>query len=227
MPEYCTCGAELPPDARFCHRCGKPQREEVQPETVERPMEAVTAVPPGLTGVSPPIAPLRVNFHNTTAVRIGLLMAGVASLLSALPAMALGLAGLAIWWLTAGFLSVYLYRRRTGQFLTVDSGLRMGWITGLLGSTITSVVFTVSVVPLIRGGGIASLYQEQFHKMYGNDPNVEQAIKILQTPSGLALVVVFALLFFFLIITFLCTAGGALGAKLVGGVSGPGPKPAR
>jgi hypothetical protein len=101
----------------------------------------------------------------------------------------------------------------------------MGWITGLLGSTITSVVFTVSVVPLISGGGIASIYKEQFQKMYGNDPGLQQALKILQTPSGLALVVVFALLFFFLIITFLCTAGGALGAKLVGGVSGPGPKP--
>ena len=38
---------------------------------------------------------------------------------------------------------------------------------------------------------------------------------------------IFVLLFFFLIITFLCTAGGALGAKLVGGVTGPGPKSAR
>jgi hypothetical protein len=122
---------------------------------------------------------------------------------------------------------VYVYRRRTGQFLTVDSGLRMGWITGLLGSTITSVVFTVSVVPLIRGGGMAALYQEQFHKMYGNDPNVQQALKILEDPKSLALVVIFVMLFFFLIITFLCTAGGALGAKLVGGVSGPGPKAAR
>jgi hypothetical protein len=103
----------------------------------------------------------------------------------------------------------------------------MGWITGLIGSTISSVVFTVSVVPLINGGGIAKLYEEQFHKMYGNDPNVAQAMKILQTPSGLAMVVIFALLFFFLIITFLCTAGGALGAKLAGGVTGPGPKPAR
>jgi hypothetical protein len=226
MPEYCTCGAELPPDARFCHRCGRPQREEIQPETVERPPEIVTAAP-AVTVTPAPSAPPRVNFHNTTAVRIGLLMAGIASLLSALPTYALGLAGLAIWWVSAGFLSAYFYRRRTGHFLTVDSGLRMGWITGLLGSTITSVVFTVSVVPLIRGGGIASVYKEQFHKMYGDDPNLQQALKILQTPSGLALVVVFALLFFFLIITFLCTAGGALGAKLVGGVNGPGPKPAR
>jgi hypothetical protein len=225
MPEFCTCGAELPRDARFCHRCGKPQREEIEPEVVAPIPQGTPAVVAAVTTSPEATAPPRVNFHNATAVRIGLLLAGVASLLSALPAMALGLGGLAIWWLTAGFLSVYVYRRRTGQFLTVDSGLRMGWITGLLGSTITSVVFTVSVVPLIRGGGLAAIYQEQFHKMYGNDPNVQQALKMLENPSSLALVVVFALLFFFLIITFLCTAGGALGAKLVGGVTGPGPRP--
>jgi zinc ribbon protein len=231
MPEFCTCGAELPPDARFCHRCGKPQREEVQPETVDRvppsaPEIVTTAAP--VSAVAPHAGtPPRVSFHNPTAVRIALVMAGAASLLSALPTMAAGLAGLAIWWVTAGFMSVYIYRRRTGQFLTVDSGLRMGWITGLLGSTITSVVFTVTLVPLIRGGGLATLYQEQFRKMYGDDPNVQQALKMLQNPGSLALVVVFVLLFFFLIITFLCTAGGALGAKLVGGVTGSGPKTAR
>jgi hypothetical protein len=229
MPEFCTCGAELPPDARFCHRCGKPQREEVEPETIARESHVVPpiigAAIPDLT--APPSAPPRVNFHNAQAVRVGLLMAAIASLLSALPTMALGLVGLALWWIIAGFLAVYIYRRRTGQLLTVDSGLRMGWITGLLGSTITSVLFTVSVVPLIRGGGLTTLYKEQFHKMYGSDPNVEQALRMLENPSSLALVVVFALLFFFLIITFLCTAGGALGAKLVGGVTGAGPKPAR
>jgi hypothetical protein len=217
MPDFCTCGAELPPDARFCHRCGKPQREEVVPET-ERPPEIA---PVAIAAAAPPP---RLNFHNATAVRIGLLMASIASLLSALPVLAAGIVGLAIWWLTAGFLAVYIYRRRTGQFLTVDSGLRMGWITGLLGSTITSVVFTASVVPLIRGGKIAALYEEQFRKMSGNDPNVQEAIKILQSPSGMALFVIMALLFFFLIITFLCTAGGALGAKLAGGVTAPGSK---
>ncbi|HLY18984.1 MAG TPA: zinc ribbon domain-containing protein [Bryobacteraceae bacterium] len=222
MPEFCSCGAELPLDARFCHRCGKPQREEIVPDTVAQMPEIVPAV--SAAPVTEAAKAPRLNFHNATAVRIGLLMASIGSLLSALPVLAAGLVGLAIWWLTAGFLAVYIYRRRTGHFLSVDSGLRMGWITGLLGSTITAVVFTASVVPLIRGGKIASLYEEQFRKMSVNDPNVQQAIKLLESPSGLAMFVVIALLFFFLIITFLCTAGGALGAKLVGGVATQGPK---
>jgi len=230
MPEFCTCGAELPPDARFCHRCGKPQREEVEPETVGpggrmAAPEIATAATPGFGGTPPPTTAPRVNFHNATAVRVGLLMAGCASLLTALPL--LGPLGLVVWWLTAGFFSVYVYRRRTGQFLTVDNGLRMGWITGLLGSTITSVLFTVSMVSLTSGGGFASVYQAQVRKMSGNDPNVQEALKMLESPSGMALFVIIALVFLFLIITFLCTAGGALGAKLVGGVTGPGPKAAR
>jgi len=229
MPEFCTCGAELPPDAWFCHRCGKPQREGIALETVGRgPVgapEILTAATPGSEGAPPRATPPRVNFHNATAVRIGLLMAGIASLLTALPL--LGPLGLVVWWVTAGFLSVYIYRRRTGQFLTVDSGLRMGWITGLLGSTITSVMFTATLVTLISGGGSASLFQAQVRKMSANDPNVQEALKMLESPTGLALFVIVALLFLFLIITFLCTAGAALGAKLVGGVTGPGPKAAR
>jgi hypothetical protein len=229
MPEFCTCGAELPPDARFCHRCGKPQREEDQPRTVERRPESapemVTAAAPSPTGSTVSITPPRVNFHNATAVRTSLLMASVASLLTALPL--LGPPGLVIWWLTAGFFSSYVYRRRTGHFLTVDGGLRMGWITGLLGSTITSVFFTASMVVLTSRGGFASVYQEQMLKMSANDPNVRQALKMMETSSGMAVFVIVALFFLFLIITFLCTAGGALGAKLVGGVSGPGPKAAR
>lgn len=212
MPEFCTCGAELPSDARFCHRCGKPQREEAILESLE---QAPAAQPPP-TPVPPRIPHVGLNFHNPTAVRIGLLMASIGSFLSALPILAAGLIGLAVWWLTAGFLSVYFYRRRTGEFLTVDSGLRMGWITGLLGSAITSVLVAVSLVPIARGGGIARMYEQQMRKMSVSDPSVEQAIKILQSPGGMVAFVAVALLFSFAIITFLCTAGGALGAKLVG-----------
>ena len=120
MPEFCTCGAELPPDARFCHRCGKPQREEIVPETVEPPENApalVTGAPPRpATAPIPQARPPRVNFHNNTAVRIGLLMAGsgVAAERACLP-WSLGSGGPGdLVDDRAGFLSVYIYRRRTG-----------------------------------------------------------------------------------------------------------------
>ena len=210
MPDFCTCGAELPPDARFCHRCGKPQRDEVIPETVERQ----AAIMPAAAPIPPSAVPLpRVSFHNPMAVRIGLLMAIAASLSSPLPVWLAGLAGLVVWWLSAGFLSVYIYRRQTGQFLTVDSGLRMGWITGLLGSTMTAVLFTISMVPLARNGGVASMYEERFRKLSASDPNVQQALKVLESPGGVAVLIVIALLLVFAIVTFFCTAGGALGAK--------------
>jgi hypothetical protein len=213
MPDFCTCGAELPPDARFCHRCGKPQREEVIPETVERRAEIAAVAAP----VPPSRPPLPgVGFHNPMAVRIGLLMASAASLSSPLPVWLAGLAGLVVWWLFAGFLSVYIYRRQTGQFLTVDSGLRMGWITGLLGSTMTAVLFTISMVPLARSGGVASMYEERFRKLSATDPNVQQALKVLESPSGVAILILIALLLVFAIVTFFCTAGGALGAKFGG-----------
>lgn len=213
MPDFCTCGAELPPDARFCHKCGKPQREELPTQVAEVP--PVAMAPPIV--VATPATPPRLNFRNRAAVRIGLLTATIASLLSALPVVALGLMGLLLWWLTAGFFAAFLYRRSTGQRLSVDGGLRMGWITGLLGSTITAVLFTISAVPLIRGGEIGQRYAEQVRQMAGTDASVQQALKVLETPGGLALIIVMALLFSFLMITFLCTAGGALGAKLVGG----------
>jgi hypothetical protein len=219
MLEYCTCGAQLPPDARFCHRCGKPQGEEIVSEpAVEPALNPIAAAPPEIA--APPAAPPRVSFHNTTAVRIGLLMAGAASLFSALPAMAGGLLGLALWWICAGFLSVYFYRRRTGYRLTFDNGLRMGGITGLLGATITAVVFTAIMVPMIRGGSLARLYADQFHRMYGSDLTAQQ-MKILEDPNTLGIAIVFGWLFSFLIITFLATAGGALGAKMFGRVTGP------
>lgn len=176
--------------------------------------------PPFVVPPVPPSRPPRLDFRNPTAVRIGLLLASMASLLSALPVVAAGVPGLIVWWLLAGAASAWLYRRRTGQLLSVNGGLRMGWITGLIGSAITAVIFTLSVVPLARNGGIATLYQEQLRKMSMPDNNVQEALRILQSPSGLAAFIIVALLFFFVFITLLSSAGGALGAKLAGKPTG-------
>ena len=68
MPEFCSCGAQLPPDARFCHKCGKPQRAEILVEEEPEPTAIQEARLP------PPSAPTpaALNFRNPVAVRVGL-----------------------------------------------------------------------------------------------------------------------------------------------------------
>src|SRR5262249_30310314 len=134
MPDSCTCGTQLPPEALFCHKCGKPQRD-VPAET-----EPVVEPPPTpLIPVSP--ASIPVDFHNPVGVGIGLLMASMNALLIWIPLMNFAL------WAGSGFLAVYLYRRRTGHFFTLRSGLRLGWITGVMTFAITTLIFTVTVIP--------------------------------------------------------------------------------
>lgn len=211
MPEFCTCGAQLPPDARFCHKCGKPQQEEPASEAAPPDTNPLSPVP-GRTSSAAALekdAPLALNFRNPVAVRVGLTLASVATLLSSLPWLSYG--GF-IWLFSAGFFSVYLYRRRTGQPLTVRSGARMGWITGVLSFVIITILFTISIVAM-RTGDLAGLYRE---RMPVQDRNMEQALQLLQSPGGLASILLLSLLVMFVLITSICTAGGALGAKIAG-----------
>jgi hypothetical protein len=203
MPEFCTCGAELPPDARFCHKCGKPQREEPV-------LTPVVIPPPEPVPVRPPRTP---SFHNPLAVRTGLLAASLAALLNLVPVVSYGFL---IWLLAAGFFSVFLYNRRAGLLLTVRQGARMGWITGVISFAISALFFTLSMVALAgRNGGLAGLYKERLESMPMNDRNVQEALELLQSPAGMAVVVIGSLFFVFVIVTSFCTAGGALGAKIL------------
>src|SRR5579862_3192296 len=77
VPDSCTCGAQLPPDARFCHKCGKPQRDE--PLLVDEPV----VVPPPPPLAPPPPAP-PISFRNAIAVRVALATGIPIVLLSAL-----------------------------------------------------------------------------------------------------------------------------------------------
>src|SRR3984957_8547658 len=137
VPAYCTWGAQLPPDARFCHKCGKPQYdympvvEEAEPEPVAPPLSE--------------LQPLRlatdIGFHNGLAVRIGFVAAIGAVLIAMLP-VPLPFVRLPIAFVAAGFLAVFLYSRRTGQTLSIRNGARMGWITGIFSFTAVTIFFT-------------------------------------------------------------------------------------
>src|ERR1700693_5429178 len=83
VPEFCTCGAQLPPDARFCHKCGKPQYDYpgVEQSETPPPLIEVASVPP-----APPVQVSgEISFHNRLAVRVGLISAVAAVLVSVVP----------------------------------------------------------------------------------------------------------------------------------------------
>lgn len=204
MSDYCSCGAALPPDALFCHKCGKPQREI---PVVEAEIQVVEPPPPSHLA-PPPVQPQPLNFHNPLAVRIAFIVALVTALLSWLPFLNI------ILWAGAGFFAVFLYRRRTGSLLTVRAGMQMGWITGVMSYAITVVIFTATILPTAISGGVGAMFQAQFKN--ATDPSVQQALKMFESGPGLAFLLVVTLIMLFVFICALSMVGGALGAKMVG-----------
>ena len=200
MPEFCSCGAQLPLDALFCHKCGKPQRELLAPEP---PVQPVQEERPRFL---PPPAVLRealpLNFRNAAAVRIALVVAAASTLVFFfLPFLN---------WVFGGFFAVFFYRRRTGSLLNLGAGMRMGWITGVLAFALYIVPFALQL-PRMSG-----LVQERLRGMSADPAIIQQMMGFFQSSAGMAMVVAFTLIAMFLIITFLSMAGGALGAKVVG-----------
>jgi hypothetical protein len=194
MPEFCSCGTQLPPDSLFCNKCGKPQRDVVAPEPEPESDAALLPPPPAPVVVAPP--PL--NFHNLVAIKIAFMMAVLATLMSFLPY---------VNWLAAGFFAALMYRRRTGYLLNLESGLRLGWMTGMLMFVIIMVIFTASMALISAAGGLSALPAEVKAAV---DPRVQEMFKTLQSAPAVAQFLVMLFVF----ITLFSMAGGALGAKL-------------
>jgi hypothetical protein len=201
MPEFCTCGAELPPDALFCHKCGKPQREIMAPEEQPEP-------PPRESPESAPLPPRRealpLNFQNPVALRIAIIVAIASTLLNFVVPF--------LTWVAGGFFAVMFYRRRTGSFLNVNAGVRLGWITGLLTFVLSAIVFTIQVLPHLN-----ILIEQQIRNLPTRDPVLlEQMKHFFNSGPGIATALMFSLGAMFILITLLTVAGGALGAKVMG-----------
>jgi hypothetical protein len=196
MPEFCTCGAQLASDSLFCHKCGKAQRDILEPEP-QAPEPQVSALPPP---PAPTAAPLP-TFRNPVALRIALMIAVFATFLSFLPYLN---------WLAAGYFSAFFYRRRTGYRLNLVAGVRMGWITGVLMFAIMAALFTAFAV-LFSGNEV---FQAEIKSM--SDPKTREmlqgVLKMIQNRTELALFLMQSFVF----ATCLSMAGGALSAKLAG-----------
>jgi hypothetical protein len=210
---YCTCGAQLPPGARFCHKCGKPQGALVQPEPEPEPEAPIT--PAAAPDVTPPAAPPGISLRNPVAVRVAFLAGATSSLLIMLPMPPL----IQILWqlvilVVGGFFAVWLYQRRTGRYLSVRSGAHLGWLAGTFCFLIMMVMFTLSVIAISSGEGLEQSFREMLNTR--SAPEVaDQFNRLLSSPGGVAALLFGMLLTSFIMLTILATVGGALGAKVL------------
>jgi hypothetical protein len=205
MPEFCSCGAELPPDARFCHKCGKPQRES--DIRFARDLETPEPAPAEVFAATNAPAPMPLTFQNPVALRVGFSVASVAAVLTMIPFVNYGIL---FWLLGAGFVSVFFYKRRTGQQLSIRSGARMGWITGLMSFAILAVIMTFALFAINRMGGFAAV-RDQMTSVQMSQKDIDEVAATLQSPMA----IVRFMAYIFVVWTVVPMAGGALGAKLL------------
>jgi hypothetical protein len=104
---------------------------------------------------------------------------------------------------------VWIYKRRTGQRLNVRGGARMGWITGVISCALLTLLFAFFMLAIREMGGLDAI---RGLKDLAFQQNVDEALKILQDPSKM----LWSLIATFIMLTLTCTAGGALGAKILG-----------
>lgn len=208
MPEHCTCGAKLPEDAMFCHKCGKPQVELPEVEPPPPPPRSEPVLAPPLEG------PPEVGFANGQAVRSGLVAASLGSLLvfflNPLPA------GINVIWMVvglvaAGFFSVWLYERRTGNELSAVQGARVGWMTGVFCFAFAALLLAVAYVFISTDEEAMRHLREQFGQQAPPNVDPDEVITMMLSPLGIAAI----LLFIGFLFTVLPTVGGAMGAKVL------------
>ncbi|MGI8960225.1 MAG: zinc ribbon domain-containing protein [Bryobacteraceae bacterium] len=199
MQQRCTCGAVLPDDARFCHKCGKPQYEEDLARLAgEAPVITSTAPPPA---VSPP----RITFRNSRAVGVSLAVAAV----SLLGLCAAAFIAPLLWPVVlcgAGFAAAMLYKGHSPEPLSPAAGARLGWMTGLWLFVVFAVSAALTSIYLSSPGG-----REAMKAL----PNIPELAKMLDNPHQFLMSVLASIIPTFFMVTLLPGLGGMLGAKLV------------
>lgn len=216
-PEKCTCGAVLAENARFCHRCGRPVFELTAAEEQNLAPPVAAPVPPPAVVVD--AVPLPIGFGNPIALRVAFLMSlGVmmaSTVASIVPVVSYFFLA---WWLGAGWAGVRLYRRLTGLRLSVGSGARLGFLTGMFAFLSMAVVSTLT---LASSAGRDAL--DQMVRQMKQDPRL---LEVVNDPAMLKAALfgglLLGLIAVFAMVTGVCAAGGALGAKFGSSVSRPG-----
>lgn len=192
----------LPDDARFCHKCGKPQYEEDIARLSTQDAAAPPAAPP--SALSSPETP-GISFKNSRAVLVSLVVAAATLLGIAIVAVIMPL--LAPFLLCgAGVASARLYRGHSSAPLSTSAGARLGWMTGLWLFLVVFLMLTVGAIYIADPRG-----WQQAQAVWAKVP---QLATLPRSQHDFLMQLLLEIPFFFFFLTLLPGLGGMLGAKL-------------
>ena len=210
------CNASVDDTSPFCPTCEAAQVRATPREYTRVPV-SVTATPASSSTVFEETAPLlsRTNAagDDNAELRSALYASIVAAVLSMIEpasfilAMPLG-----------GFLSVLLYRRRSmGEDPGPRAGFRLGAFTGLFAFGLLVVLAAMATLAShnevkLHAEIIQGIQQAQARNP---DPQAKQISDYLMTPQGMALVMVFGVVFGCILFVLLSGIGGAISASLL------------
>lgn len=203
MNPRCTCGATLPEDARFCHKCGKPQYEEDVARLAAQeivPAPVLPQVPPALPGAS------GVSFRNGRALGITFLVA-IVTLVAMITVGVLFQPLFPVVLCAGGFVATMIYNSKAKQPLSTAGGARLGWMTGLWLFLAFAVMLVATAVVVSNPDG-----WQEIKSMWARFPQASPLVSMSQHDVLVQLLIAFP--FFFLLFTLLPGLGGILGAKL-------------
>jgi hypothetical protein len=198
------CGTPVEDGVPFCKHCGTPQIRVagLEPQFIPSSPEQ---------GLVQPSGPQTLQWsHALTAATTAGLVAAASMLI---PAGALGL-GIVF----AGYLSVRLYQRRTGNIaLSSGIGARLGALSGLLGFVFFIVLISLEVLVFHSGADLHNAMIDVVQQSISrtSDAQARQALEYFKTPAGLAVVMSMGLTLMFLVFLVLSTMGGVIGSAIL------------
>ncbi len=205
--QNCDCGFAIPDRAQFCPGCGKPltsdarERERIANAFPLRPEESAEGGD-------------EISFSTPAALRSCYWSAAVAVILCSLPLIS---ALFFIIFPAAGFASVASFRRKTGKLPDLRGGVKLGLMTGVLAFMLLLLLITFAVL-LPGSAGYAEIFTgvaDELERM-GNTEAAGQLRELIEEPDRVATLMLTVLAMFSVMLIGLATAGGALGAKVLG-----------
>jgi hypothetical protein len=122
--------------------------------------------------------------------------------------------------LGGGWLALTLYRRRSSLLVPSASiGAKVGAFAGLFGflffAVFTSAYLAVATVVLHQGEQIRAMLRSVLQQAAASnqDPRAQAVAQWVQTPEGLALIVIFSMVLFLFAFLLLSCAGGMFAAS--------------